>query len=170
MCLKYSILSISEFLVNLVTFFVWLQATDDNAASDARWRMEQTSYVQEQYTLTRCSLGSERGVFPSYSPPAECLSLGMDAASLPHSLERVQPQHSHSLTRWDTSWKENITSSMEEESEKVRKKVEESERMWHMGHCQEWVPFVPYHFKKKYFKCFDFARSTNISDSSSQHP
>ncbi|KAF4076611.1 hypothetical protein AMELA_G00217060 [Ameiurus melas] len=49
----------------------------------------------------------------------ECLALGLDAASLPHSLERVQPQHSHSLTRWDKSWKENITSSVEEESEKA---------------------------------------------------
>ncbi|XP_058274626.1 von Willebrand factor A domain-containing protein 5B1 isoform X1 [Hemibagrus wyckioides] len=94
-------------------------ATDDYTASDVRWRMEQTSYVQEQYTLTRCSIGSERGGFPSFTPLAECLSLGLDTASLPHGLERVQPQHSHSLTRWDTSWKQNTTSSVEAESGKA---------------------------------------------------
>ncbi|XP_060727881.1 von Willebrand factor A domain-containing protein 5B1 [Tachysurus vachellii] len=85
-------------------------ATDAYTSNDVRWRMEQTSYVQEQYTLTRCSLGSEKCVFPFFTPLAECLSLGLDTASLPHGLERVQPQHSHSLTRWDTSWKQNITS------------------------------------------------------------
>ncbi|XP_026781199.2 von Willebrand factor A domain-containing protein 5B1 [Pangasianodon hypophthalmus] len=105
----------SEFSCAPATDNIGNSATDEYAASDVRWRMEQTSYVQEQYTLTRCSLGSERGVFPSYCPPAECLSLGMDAASLPHGLERVQPQYSHSLTRWDTSWKQNITSSVEAE-------------------------------------------------------
>ncbi|KAK3513813.1 hypothetical protein QTP70_028857, partial [Hemibagrus guttatus] len=94
-------------------------ATDDYTASDVRWQMAQTSYVQEQYTLTRCSIGSERGGFPSFTPLAECLSLGLDTASLPHGLERVQPQHSHSLTRWDTSWKQNITSSVEAESGKA---------------------------------------------------
>ncbi|XP_060762020.1 von Willebrand factor A domain-containing protein 5B1 [Neoarius graeffei] len=94
-------------------------STDDYAASDVRWRMQQTSYVQEQYTLTRCSLSSERGVFPSFYPSAECPSLGMEAASLPHGLEKVQPQQSHSLTRWDTSWKQNIPSSVEAESGKA---------------------------------------------------
>lgn len=82
--------------------------------------MEQTSYVQEQYTLTRCSLGSERGVFPSFSPPAECMSPSMDAVLRPHGLESVQPRHRHSLTRWDTLWKQNIASLVEAESGKVR--------------------------------------------------
>ncbi|XP_053343169.1 von Willebrand factor A domain-containing protein 5B2 [Clarias gariepinus] len=100
----------SEFSCALATDNISNSAADDYASSDVRWRIEQTSYVQEQYTLTRCSLGSERGVFSSFSPPAGCLSLGMDAASLPHGLERVQPQHSQSLSRWDTSWKQNLAS------------------------------------------------------------
>ncbi|KAF7692611.1 von Willebrand factor A domain-containing protein 5B1 isoform X1 [Silurus meridionalis] len=108
----------SEFSCAPITEHADNLATGDYTASDVRWRMEQASYFQEQYTLTRCSLGSERGVFPSFSPPTECLSLGMDAASLPHGLERVQPQHTHNLTRWDTSWKQNITSSVEAESGK----------------------------------------------------
>lgn len=123
---KYTVISFSEFLVDI--FFVFyiiflLQAKDDYISSDVRWRMEQTSYIKEQYTLTRCSLGSERGVFSSCSPPADSLFLGMDAGLFSCDLERVQPQHSHSLTHWDTSWKQKVTSSVQEMSKKVRNKL-----------------------------------------------
>ncbi|XP_062843605.1 von Willebrand factor A domain-containing protein 5B1 [Trichomycterus rosablanca] len=95
--------------------------------SDVRWRMEQASYVKEQYTLTRCSLGSERSVFTSVSPPAERLSMGMDAASLPYGLERVQPQHSRGLTRWDTPFQENPVSLLDTGTAKTGRSLDAEE-------------------------------------------
>ncbi|KAI4888923.1 hypothetical protein NFI96_005933 [Prochilodus magdalenae] len=101
-------------------------ATDNNSnavpdqdymVSDVRWRMEQASYVQEQYMLTRCSLGSERGL-ASLSPPAEGLSLGMDTGSLPQGLERVLPQN-RGLSRWESPWQQNTASSVDTESGKA---------------------------------------------------
>ncbi|KAL6458597.1 hypothetical protein MHYP_G00320690 [Metynnis hypsauchen] len=94
-------------------------ATDqDYIVSDVHWRMEQASYVQEQYMLTRCSLGIERGL-ASFSSPSEGLSLGMDTGSLPQGLERVQPQ-GRGLSCWESPWQQNTTSSADTESEKSR--------------------------------------------------
>uniref|UniRef100_A0A8B9HDE1 von Willebrand factor A domain containing 5B2 n=1 Tax=Astyanax mexicanus TaxID=7994 RepID=A0A8B9HDE1_ASTMX len=88
----YTVTCVSDCDFNLFLFCMCPPVTDqDYAVSDVRWRMEQASYVQEQYILTRCSLGSERGL-ASLSPPAESLSLGMDTGSLPQGLERVPPQ------------------------------------------------------------------------------
>uniref|UniRef100_W5K1S3 von Willebrand factor A domain containing 5B2 n=1 Tax=Astyanax mexicanus TaxID=7994 RepID=W5K1S3_ASTMX len=102
----------SEFSCALATDNASNSITDqDYAVSDVRWRMEQASYVQEQYMLTRCSLGSERGL-ASLSPPAESLSLGMDTGSLPQGLERVPPQ-GRGLSRWDSPWQQNTASSSE---------------------------------------------------------
>uniref|UniRef100_A0A672RR26 von Willebrand factor A domain containing 5B2 n=1 Tax=Sinocyclocheilus grahami TaxID=75366 RepID=A0A672RR26_SINGR len=56
--------------------------------SDVRLRIQQDSYVQDQYVLTRCSLSSEKA-FSSDSPQAESTVLGM--GSLPHGLEIMEP-------------------------------------------------------------------------------
>ncbi|XP_037386944.1 von Willebrand factor A domain-containing protein 5B2-like [Pygocentrus nattereri] len=88
----------------------------DYVVSDVRWRMEQASYVQEQYMLTRCSLSSERGL-ASFSSPSEGLSLSMDTGSLPQGLERVQPQ-GRGLSRWESPWQQTATSSVDTEPEK----------------------------------------------------
>uniref|UniRef100_A0A671P8A4 von Willebrand factor A domain containing 5B2 n=1 Tax=Sinocyclocheilus anshuiensis TaxID=1608454 RepID=A0A671P8A4_9TELE len=56
--------------------------------SDVRLRIQQDSYVQDQYVLTRCSLSSEKA-FSSDSSQAESTVLGM--GSLPHGLERMEP-------------------------------------------------------------------------------
>ncbi|XP_066508877.1 von Willebrand factor A domain-containing protein 5B2-like isoform X1 [Hoplias malabaricus] len=95
----------------------------DYVVSDVRWRIEQASYVQEQYTLTRCSLGSERGL-TSLSPLEESRSLCTESGSLPQGLERMQPQ-SRGLSRWESPWQQTTASSTETES---RKAVQLSDR------------------------------------------
>ncbi|XP_051552961.1 von Willebrand factor A domain-containing protein 5B2-like [Myxocyprinus asiaticus] len=85
----------------------------DYSSSDVRWRIQQDSYIQEQYVLTRCSLSSERA-FSTVSPQAECSVLGM--GSLPHGLERMEPAQGRGLSRWESPWAQNATSSGETDS------------------------------------------------------
>ncbi|XP_076837235.1 von Willebrand factor A domain-containing protein 5B2 [Brachyhypopomus gauderio] len=85
----------------------------DGVLSDVRRRIQMESYVQEQYTLTRCSLGSDRAL-PSLLPPAESLSLGLDSGSLPQGLEKMQP-HTRGLSRWESPWQQSTTPSVDVE-------------------------------------------------------
>lgn len=85
----------------------------DYSTSDVRWRIQQDSYVQDQYVLTHCSLSSERA-FSSVSPQAESSVLGM--GSLPHGLERIEPTQGRGLSRWETPWTQNATSSGDTDS------------------------------------------------------
>ncbi|XP_051989711.1 von Willebrand factor A domain-containing protein 5B2-like [Xyrauchen texanus] len=97
----------------------------DHSSSDVRWRIQQDSYIQDQYVLTRCSLSGER-VFSSVSPQAECSVLGM--GSLPHGLERIEPAQGRGLSRWESPWAQNTTSSGEmDSSEKAGKLLDRDE-------------------------------------------
>ncbi|KAF7662718.1 hypothetical protein LDENG_00227560 [Lucifuga dentata] len=61
-------------------------------SNDVRRRIQESSYIQEQYVLTRCSLSSERG-------------------SLPQGLEKMpSPEKRTSLSRWaDSPWQQNLS-------------------------------------------------------------
>ncbi|XP_067218992.1 von Willebrand factor A domain-containing protein 5B2 isoform X2 [Chanodichthys erythropterus] len=85
----------------------------DYSTGDVRWRIQQDSYVQDQYVLTHCSLSSERA-FSSVSPQAESSVLGM--GSLPHGLEKMEPTQGRGLSRWETPWTQNATSSGDTDS------------------------------------------------------
>ncbi|RXM99792.1 von Willebrand factor A domain-containing protein 5B1 [Acipenser ruthenus] len=65
-------------------------------SSDIRRRILQSSYVQEQYILTRCSVSSE-------SPSSR--EITMETGSLPQGLEKVSQQGPRSLSRWESPWK-----------------------------------------------------------------
>lgn len=98
-------------------------------SSDVRRRIEESSYIQEQYVLTRCSLSSERSLqthshaqAASNSDPAggvflpEAHSSGsvLDTGSLPQGLEKMSPpEHRSSLSRWaDTALQQNLSVEM----------------------------------------------------------
>ncbi|XP_042353268.1 von Willebrand factor A domain-containing protein 5B1 isoform X2 [Plectropomus leopardus] len=97
-------------------------------SSDVRRRIQESSYIQEQYVLTRCSLSSERslqtqsyshihassnsdsagGVFlPDPNSPGSLL----DTGSLPQGLEKMPPpEQRSSLSRWaDSAWQQNLS-------------------------------------------------------------
>ncbi|KAF4117691.1 von Willebrand factor A domain-containing protein 5B2 isoform X1 [Onychostoma macrolepis] len=99
----------------------------DYSTSDVRWRIQQDSYVQDQYVLTHCSLSSEKA-FSSVSPQAESSVLEM--GSLPHGLERMEPTQGRGLSRWESPWTQNATSSGDTDSasEKAGKLLDESRR------------------------------------------
>lgn len=93
----------------------------DISSSDVRWRIQQDSYVQDQYVLTCCSLSSER----TYSTPshqAESSVLGM--GSLPHGLEKIEPPQGRGLSRWESPWAQNATCSGETTYGKVIRVVD----------------------------------------------
>ncbi|XP_059357316.1 von Willebrand factor A domain-containing protein 5B2 isoform X2 [Carassius carassius] len=99
----------------------------DYSTSDVRRRIQQDSYVQDQYVLTHCSLSSEKA-FLSVSPQAESSVLGM--GSLPHGLERMEPTQGRGLSRWESPWTQNVTSSGDTDSAsgKAGKLLDESRR------------------------------------------
>ncbi|XP_041118571.1 von Willebrand factor A domain-containing protein 5B1-like isoform X2 [Polyodon spathula] len=65
-------------------------------SSDICRRILQSSYIQEQYILTRCSVSSE-------SPSSR--EITMETGSLPQGLEKVSQQGPRSLSRWESPWK-----------------------------------------------------------------
>uniref|UniRef100_A0AAY4AMG4 VWFA domain-containing protein n=1 Tax=Denticeps clupeoides TaxID=299321 RepID=A0AAY4AMG4_9TELE len=66
-----------------------------DSCSDVLRRIEQASYIQKQYVLTRCSLSSERGL-PSSSPTSDSPAPALDTGSLPQGLERMSQKQSRS--------------------------------------------------------------------------
>lgn len=111
----------------------------DYSSSDVRWRIQQDSYVQDQYVLTCCSLSSER-TFSSPSHQAASSVLGM--GSLPHGLEKIEPPQGRGLSRWESPWAQNATCLGETASGKVK-------TVWHwhiLTKC--FIPnSVQYHLK-----------------------
>lgn len=107
-------------------------------SSDVRKRIQQSSYIQEQYVLTHCSLSSEQslqthshshihassnsdsagGVF---LPDPHSSGSVMDTGSLPQGLERMPPlEQRSSLSRWaDTAWSQNLSEETETSADKV---------------------------------------------------
>ncbi|XP_061653500.1 von Willebrand factor A domain-containing protein 5B1 isoform X2 [Phyllopteryx taeniolatus] len=86
-------------------------------SSDVRTRIRESSYIQEQYVLTHCSLSSERSLpthiqasSSSDATSQACLSDPMPSApllgtgSLPQGLEKIPgPEQRSSLSRWADS-------------------------------------------------------------------
>ncbi|CAK6952491.1 von Willebrand factor A domain-containing protein 5B1 [Scomber scombrus] len=97
-------------------------------SSDVRRRIQESSYIQEQYVLTRCSLSSERSLqtqshshihASSNSDSAGGAFLTdphssgsvLDTGSLPQGLEKMPPpEQRSSLSRWaDSAWQQNLS-------------------------------------------------------------
>lgn len=102
-------------------------------SSDVRRRIQESSYIQEQYVLTRCSLSSERGLPYTHTPstsdsmggpyPPDLLPIPyLDTGSLPQGLEKMAPPEQRStLSRWGESpWQQPPSS---ENTDSVSKKV-----------------------------------------------
>ncbi|XP_023865897.1 von Willebrand factor A domain-containing protein 5B1 [Salvelinus sp. IW2-2015] len=113
-------------------------------SSDVRRRIQESSYIQEQYVLTRCSLSSERGLPYTHTPstsdsmggsyPPDLLPIPcLDTGSLPQGLEKMAPPEQRStLSRWGESpWQQPPSSeNMDSVSKKAGRLcgVEESRR------------------------------------------
>uniref|UniRef100_A0A3Q1IEA1 VWFA domain-containing protein n=1 Tax=Anabas testudineus TaxID=64144 RepID=A0A3Q1IEA1_ANATE len=108
-------------------------------SSDVRRRIQETSYIQEQYILTRCSLSSERSLqtqshlqihASSNSDSAERAFLPdphssgsvLDTGSLPQGLEKMPfPEQRSSLSRWaDSAWQQNLSAETPDSTTKMR--------------------------------------------------
>ncbi|XP_041953237.1 von Willebrand factor A domain-containing protein 5B2 isoform X2 [Alosa sapidissima] len=72
--------------------------------SDVRQRIEEASYVQDQYVLTRCSISSDRGLLSASPAASDWTSPSLDTGSLPQGLERVAPPDTRGLSRWESPW------------------------------------------------------------------
>uniref|UniRef100_A0A3B3SY61 von Willebrand factor A domain containing 5B2 n=1 Tax=Paramormyrops kingsleyae TaxID=1676925 RepID=A0A3B3SY61_9TELE len=71
--------------------------------NDVRRRIARASYVQDQYTLTHCSVSSDRAPLHS-SSPSDSTAPHHDTGSLPHGLERMAPLEPRALSRWESPW------------------------------------------------------------------
>ena len=108
-------------------------------SNDVRRRIQESSYIQEQYVLTHCSLSSERSLqTQSHShihTSSNSDSAGraflldphssgsvLDTGSLPQGLEKMPPpEQRSSLSRWaDSAWQQNLAA---ETPDKGAKKV-----------------------------------------------
>lgn len=103
-----------------------------------RKRIQQSSYIQEQYVLTHCSISSEQslqthshshihassnsdsagGVFlpdPHSSAPV------LETGSLPQGLEKMPPpEQRSSLSRWaDAAWSQDLSGQTDSSADKV---------------------------------------------------
>lgn len=97
-------------------------------SSDVRRRIEESSYIQEQYVLTRCSLSSERSLQTQshshphatshsdstggvFLPDPHSSSSVLDTGSLPQGLEKMSPpEQRSSLSRWaDTALQQDLS-------------------------------------------------------------
>lgn len=106
-------------------------------SSDVRKRIQETSYIQEQYILTRCSLSSERSLqtqsnshihVSSHSDSADRAFLPdphssgsvLDTGSLPQGLEKMPfPEQRSSLSRWaDSAWQQILSAETPDNSTK----------------------------------------------------
>uniref|UniRef100_A0A3B4V028 von Willebrand factor A domain-containing protein 5B2-like n=1 Tax=Seriola dumerili TaxID=41447 RepID=A0A3B4V028_SERDU len=99
-------------------------------SNDVRRRIQESSYIQEQYVLTRCSLSSERSLQTqshsqshshihassnsdsaggAFLPDPHSSSSVLDTGSLPQGLEKMPPpEQRSSLSRWaDSAWPQN---------------------------------------------------------------
>ncbi|KAJ0058707.1 hypothetical protein NL108_000440, partial [Boleophthalmus pectinirostris] len=100
-------------------------------SSDVRRRIEESSYIQEQYVLTRCSLSSDHTLQThsqshlntSYNMEATSDALEdshsgsvLDTGSLPQDLEKMpSPEKKSRLSRWaDAMWHQNLSAKTSE--------------------------------------------------------
>lgn len=97
-------------------------------SSDVRRRIQESSYIQEQYVLTCCSLSSERSrqtqshshihassksdsAGGAFLLDAHSSGPVLDTGSLPQGLEKMPPpEQRSSLSRWaDSAWQQNLS-------------------------------------------------------------
>ncbi|KAJ0011667.1 hypothetical protein NQD34_012642 [Periophthalmus magnuspinnatus] len=118
-------------------------------SSDVRRRIEESSYIQEQYVLTRCSLSSDHTLQThsqshlntSYNMEAASAGLEespsgslLDTGSLPQDLEKMpSPEKKSCLSRWaDAMWHQNLSAkSSEVQATKGNLDVNEDSRRRH---------------------------------------
>ncbi|XP_054452706.1 von Willebrand factor A domain-containing protein 5B1 [Anoplopoma fimbria] len=100
-------------------------------SSDVRRRIQESSYIQEQYVLTRCSLSSERSLQTQshshihassnsdsaggvFLPDPHSSGSMLDTGSLPQGLEKMPPPEQRpSLSRWaDSAWQQNLSAEI----------------------------------------------------------
>ncbi|XP_074544776.1 von Willebrand factor A domain-containing protein 5B1 [Halichoeres trimaculatus] len=120
-------------------------------SSDVRKRIQQSSYIQEQYVLTRCSLSTEPtnsvaslqtqsqshmhasshsdstvGVF---LPDPHSSGSVLDTGSLPQGLEKMpSPEPRSSLSRWaDSAWQQNLSVEAPDSGAKKGGQLDEAE-------------------------------------------
>ncbi|XP_022610761.1 von Willebrand factor A domain-containing protein 5B2-like [Seriola dumerili] len=88
-------------------------------SNDVRRRIQESSYIQEQYVLTRCSLSSER-TGGAFLPDPHSSSSVLDTGSLPQGLEKMPPpEQRSSLSRWaDSAWPQNLSAEMPDNGSK----------------------------------------------------
>ncbi|XP_041848064.1 von Willebrand factor A domain-containing protein 5B1 isoform X2 [Melanotaenia boesemani] len=114
-------------------------------SSDIRRRIQESSYIQEQYVLTHCSLSSERSlqtqsqshVHVSNSDSAggtflsdsHCSGPVLDTGSLPQGLEKMAPpEQRSSLSRWaDPAWQQNLSAETPDNDARKNGCLERSE-------------------------------------------
>uniref|UniRef100_A0A3P8SQ39 von Willebrand factor A domain containing 5B2 n=1 Tax=Amphiprion percula TaxID=161767 RepID=A0A3P8SQ39_AMPPE len=86
-------------------------------SSDVRRRIQESSYIQEQYVLTRCSLSSERSL--QTQSHSHIHASNSDSAGLE---KMPPPEHRSSLSRWaDSTWQQNLAAETpDNETKKVR--------------------------------------------------
>lgn len=105
-------------------------------SSDVRTRIQESSYIQEQYVLTHCSLSSEQSLLTHihtssnseatsrvFLPDALSSVPPTDTGSLPQGLEKMPaPDQRSSLSRWaEPAWQQNLSAqNTEEKTRKVR--------------------------------------------------
>lgn len=109
-------------------------------SSDVRRRIQGSSYIQEQYVLTRCSLSSEQSLQTqshshihassnsdsaggAFLPDPHSSGSVLDTGSLPQGLEKMPPpEQRSSLSRWaDSAWQPNLSvETSDNGAEKVR--------------------------------------------------
>lgn len=109
-------------------------------SSDVRRRIQESSYIQEQYVLTRCSLSSERSLQTQshshihtssksdsaggvFLPDPHSSGSVLETGSLPQGLEKMPPPEERtSLSRWaDSAWQQNLSVETPDNlAEKVR--------------------------------------------------
>ncbi|XP_069562323.1 von Willebrand factor A domain-containing protein 5B2 isoform X2 [Brachyistius frenatus] len=114
-------------------------------SNDIRRRIQESSYIQEQYILTRCSLSSEQslqmqsrshihasksdsagGAFLPDSPSSGPV---LDTGSLPQGLEKMPPPEQRaSLSRWaDSAWQQNLSAETPDNGSKKNGRLEVGE-------------------------------------------
>lgn len=107
-------------------------------SSDVRKRIQQSSYIQEQYVLTHCSLSSEQSLQTQshshihassnsdsaggvFLPDPHSSGSVLDTGSLPQGLEKMPlPEQRSSLSRWaDSAWSQNLSGETDSSADKV---------------------------------------------------
>ncbi|XP_028831089.1 von Willebrand factor A domain-containing protein 5B1 isoform X2 [Denticeps clupeoides] len=98
-----------------------------DSCSDVLRRIEQASYIQKQYVLTRCSLSSERGL-PSSSPTSDSPAPALDTGSLPQGLERMALPDHRGFSCWDSPWQQiPVTDTVEVSNTKTGRVLDREE-------------------------------------------